>query len=51
MPEEEKQEEKTTINFGENERQILASLSRHVQGLSEAIDKLTQQIITLAKKD
>ncbi|NQT00968.1 MAG: hypothetical protein HQ580_03000 [Planctomycetes bacterium] len=50
MSEEDKQEEKSKIMFGETERQILANLSSNVSLLVAAIDRLTQQII-LTKKD
>jgi len=51
MPEEERQEQKTTINFGESERAILLKLSHNVDLLAKAMDRLTQQVMDLAKKN
>ena len=50
MPEEERQEQKTTINFGESERAILSNLSNNVDLLTKAIDRLTLQVMDLVNK-
>ena len=56
--EEDKQEEKSKIMFGENERMILATLSRNVKdltgavkALTRAINELSYQVLALVKKD
>jgi hypothetical protein len=50
MPEEEKQEEKSTIKFSGTERTILSNLSNNVGLLANAIDRLTQQVMDLVNK-
>lgn len=48
--EEEKQEEKTTIKFSGTERSILDRLSSNLEVLAAAVDRLTQQVMTLAER-
>ena len=49
--EQNKQEEKKMKGvFSETERSILGTLSRNVEGLQNAIDRLTNQVMDLTKK-
>ena len=47
MEQNEQKEEKQKGVFSENERSILAYLSRSIQSLCDAVDRLTAQVMNL----
>ena len=50
MEQNKQKEEKPEGVFSQNEREILAALSRHVDGLCQAVDRLTTQVMNLTGK-